>query len=94
MLIADSWLVRRRRLEVDDLYLQDGIYGEWNVRGIVATLLGCAAAWIGLVVPSLRLLYDYSWFVGFGVSFLAYWLPELAGKTYSAEAEPSEGAAD
>jgi cytosine/uracil/thiamine/allantoin permease len=42
----------------------------------------------------LRLLYDYSWFVGFGVSFLAYWLPELASKTYPAQAEPSEGAAD
>jgi cytosine/uracil/thiamine/allantoin permease len=41
----------------------------------------------------LRLLYDYSWFVGFGVSFLAYWLPELASKTYR-EAQPSEGAAD
>src|SRR5690348_17085291 len=43
VLIADYWLVRRRRLQVDDLYLEDGIYGEWNVRGIVATLLGCAA---------------------------------------------------
>ena len=94
VLIADYWIVRRRRLVVDDLYLKDGIYGGWNVRGIVATLLGCAAAWIGLVVPSLRLLYDYSWFVGFGVSFLAYWLPELVSKTCTAEAEPSEGAAD
>jgi cytosine/uracil/thiamine/allantoin permease len=26
-----------------------------------------------LVVPSLRPLYDYSWFVGFAVSFVAYY---------------------
>jgi len=32
---------------------------------VIATLVGCALAWGGLVVPSLRLLYDYAWFVGF-----------------------------
>ena len=26
-------------------------------------------AWIGLLVPSLHVLYDYAWFVGFGVAF-------------------------
>jgi cytosine/uracil/thiamine/allantoin permease len=24
------------------------------------------------VVPSLRVLYDYAWFVGFGVAFVVY----------------------
>jgi NCS1 family nucleobase:cation symporter-1 len=32
-----------------------------------------AAALIGLVVPALRVLYDYAWFVGFGVAFALYW---------------------
>jgi len=31
-----------------------------------------AVALIGLVVPSLRVLYDYAWFVGFGVAFALY----------------------
>jgi NCS1 family nucleobase:cation symporter-1 len=52
-------------------------------------LLGCAAAWIGLVVPSLHFLYDYSWFVGFGVAFVAYWLAEMGSRTYAAEADAS-----
>jgi NCS1 family nucleobase:cation symporter-1 len=86
VLIADYWIVRRRRLEVQDLYLEDGIYGGWNWPGIAATLLGCAAAWIGLVVPSLHLLYDYSWFVGFGVSFVTYWLAGIKSRDYVAEA--------
>ncbi|MBV8207884.1 MAG: NCS1 family nucleobase:cation symporter-1 [Acidobacteria bacterium] len=72
VLIADYWLVRRRQLAIDDLYVTDGIYGMWNPAGIVATLLGCVAAWIGLVVPALHTLYDYAWFVGFGVAFTAY----------------------
>jgi NCS1 family nucleobase:cation symporter-1 len=73
VLIADYWLIRKRQLVVDDLYLRDGIYGGWNWAGITATVLGCVAAWIGLFVPALRPLYDYAWFVGFGISFVVYW---------------------
>ena len=29
-------------------------------------------ALIGLAIPSLRFLYDYSWFVGFFISGVAY----------------------
>jgi NCS1 family nucleobase:cation symporter-1 len=39
---------------------------------VIATLAGCAAAWIGLVIPVLRPVYDYAWFVGFGVSAVVY----------------------
>jgi NCS1 family nucleobase:cation symporter-1 len=87
VLIADYWVVRRRRLAVDDLYLESGIYGVWNRRGITATLLGCVAAWIGIAVPSLRVLYDYSWFVGFGVSFFTYWVAQTVSRPEMAEAE-------
>ncbi len=75
VLIADYWLVRHRRLELGDLYRRQGIYtynGGWNWRAVVATLLGCALAWIGLVVPWLHKLYDYAWFVGFGVALLTH----------------------
>jgi len=74
VMIVDYWVVRKRELAVNDLYLRNGIYGEWNWSGVVATLLGCAAAWIGLIVPALRPLYDYAWFVGFGVSFGVYFM--------------------
>src|SRR6516162_6133168 len=72
VLIADYWILRQSDLVVDDLYREDGIYERWRWSGIAATLLGCAAAWIGLIVPVLRPLYDYAWFVGFGVSFGTY----------------------
>ncbi len=75
VLIADYWLVRRCQLKLEDLYLSEGAYTYrrgWNPAALVATLLGCALAWVGLVVPALRPLYSYAWFVGFGVSFATY----------------------
>jgi NCS1 family nucleobase:cation symporter-1 len=70
--IADYWLVRKTNLSLADLYRSDGIYGRWNPKALLALAAGVAVALIGLVVPALRPLYDYSWFVGFGVAFALY----------------------
>jgi NCS1 family nucleobase:cation symporter-1 len=75
VLIADYWLVRRKRLALGDLYRTRGAYtynGGWNWRAVAATLAGCFFAWIGLIVPTLRPLYDYAWFVGFGAAFAVH----------------------
>jgi NCS1 family nucleobase:cation symporter-1 len=75
VLIADYWLVRRKQLALGDLYRTRGVYtynGGWNWRAVIATLLGCTLAWIGLVVQPLRPLYDYAWFVGFGTAAIAH----------------------
>ena len=75
VLIADYWIVRKQQLNLEDLYLPDGEYrytAGWHMPGLIATLAGCAAAWAGLVIPALRPVYDYAWFVGFGVSFGVY----------------------
>jgi NCS1 family nucleobase:cation symporter-1 len=85
VLIADYWIVRRRDLRLEDLYLPDGQYAGWNMRAIGATLFGCALAWGGLLVPALRPLYDYAWFVGFlaagalhvALSFTNSWAPDM-----------------
>jgi len=63
-------------LQVDDLYLRGGIYEYshgFNWRAVVALTLGAATALAGLEIPPIRVLYDYSWFVGFVVSFAAYY---------------------
>jgi NCS1 family nucleobase:cation symporter-1 len=78
VMIVDYWVLRRRQLRLEDLYQPHGRYrytGGWNLRAVAATLLGCLSAWIGLVIPLLRPLYDYAWFVGFGVAgAVYYWL--------------------
>ena len=48
------------------------LHAGWHMPGVVATLAGCAAAWAGLVVPALRPVYDYAWFVGFAVAGAVY----------------------
>jgi NCS1 family nucleobase:cation symporter-1 len=68
VLIADYWIVRKRTLDLMALYLKDGIYGGWNPTAVVATFAGCFLAWGGLVIPALKPLYDYAWFVGFFAS--------------------------
>jgi NCS1 family nucleobase:cation symporter-1 len=70
--VADYWIVRRARLALADLYAPDGIYGRWNPSALAALAAGIGAALAGLVVPALRPLYDYAWFVGFAVAFAVY----------------------
>jgi NCS1 family nucleobase:cation symporter-1 len=72
VLIADYWVVRRKELRLEDLYLPDGAYRGWNLKAVAATVIGCALAWGGFVVPALKPLYDYAWFVGFGAAFAVY----------------------
>jgi NCS1 family nucleobase:cation symporter-1 len=74
-MIADYFLVRGRRLNVDDLYRRGGEYeyaSGWNPRAVGSLVLGVAVALLGLAIPPLRWLYDYAWFVGFAVSAGSY----------------------
>ena len=72
VLIADYWILRKRSLDLADLYLPNGRYGGWNPAAVIATAVGCALAWGGLVIPAIRPLYDYAWFVGFFAAGLVY----------------------
>jgi NCS1 family nucleobase:cation symporter-1 len=78
VLIADYWIIRRKDLRLGDLYRNNGSYGGWNWRAVFATLAGCFLAWIGLIIPILRPLYDYAWFVGFGVAFGLHFILMMA----------------
>jgi nucleobase:cation symporter-1, NCS1 family len=71
---------------VNDLYLRGGAYeysGGFNWKAVGALFLGAAVALVGLVIPALRVFYDYSWFVGFVVSFAAYFAMMLERKPSS-----------
>src|SRR6202140_1397098 len=126
IMICDYFIIRRRVLIVDDLYLYPGkrkgfveghdlgkrksfVEGHgfsravsdttdapsgaeekpgayeysrgFNWLAVLALALGAAIALVGLIVPPLRILYAYSWFVGFAVAFAAYYcLMRLKGQ--------------
>ncbi len=74
-LICDYFLIRKKMLLPEDLYRRGGQYEYsrgFHWQAIVALAAGAGVAFIGLAVPPLRPLYNYAWFVGFAVSFLAY----------------------
>jgi nucleobase:cation symporter-1, NCS1 family len=77
IMIADYFILRECELDVNALYRADGKYSytrgvNWNA--IIALAAGIAVALVGLVVPALRWLYDYAWFVGFFVAGILYLL--------------------
>jgi nucleobase:cation symporter-1, NCS1 family len=75
IMVTDYIFIRGTRLDLASLYHAEGIYHYSkgiNPRAILALVAGVLIALIGLAIPSLRFLYDYSWFVGFFVSGLSY----------------------
>ena len=77
ILICDYYLIKKQRLKVIDLYMHDGDYNYSNginYKAILALISGIVVATVGLIVPPVKFLYDYAWFVGFGVSFVVYYL--------------------
>ncbi|WP_437619889.1 NCS1 family nucleobase:cation symporter-1 [Sorangium sp. So ce1151] len=100
ILIADYFVLRRTRLEVDDLYRRGGAYeyqGGVNWRAMAALAIGVLINLPGFLaeaVPSmkdgvpevLRSIYTYAWFVGFFVSGGLYVLFSLVGRPAAAPA--------
>ena len=78
IMIADYFVLRGTNLRLGDLYRRGGIYEYHkgvNPRAFVSLAAGVIVALAGIVVPSMRWLYDYAWFAGFGVSGAMYvWL--------------------
>ncbi|MEO7735854.1 MAG: NCS1 family nucleobase:cation symporter-1 [Kofleriaceae bacterium] len=77
VLIVDYWLVRKCRLDLRSLYVEDGAYryrDGYNLKAITATLIGAVVALAGMFWEPLRPIYNWSWFVGFGLAGGLYWL--------------------
>jgi NCS1 family nucleobase:cation symporter-1 len=70
-LIVDYWLLRKTELDLRSLYVTDGRYrytNGWNIPAAVATIAGAAIALAGAFWEPLHWLYNWSWFVGFGIA--------------------------
>ena len=83
IMIADYFVLRKCKLDVDALYRRGGQYeysAGMNWRAIAALAAGIVVALCGLAFPPLRWLYDYAWFVGFLVAGAAY-LVLMGGKS-------------
>ena len=88
ILIADYFFIRKKELQLKELYNSKGIYSYskgFNNAAIIALWVGIVPNVPGFlvtvkVVPKeavaewIAHLYNYAWFVGFAVSAIVYWL--------------------
>ncbi|HEX4416471.1 MAG TPA: NCS1 family nucleobase:cation symporter-1 [Kofleriaceae bacterium] len=77
VLIVDYWVLRRATLDLRSLYVADGAYRYqqgYNLNAIGATLVGALVALAGMFWPPMHWLYNWSWFVGFGLAGGLYWV--------------------
>lgn len=73
--IADYWLVRRKQMALNELYEPNGRYNYssgYNKNGIYALVIGVVIPVMGLLIPSLRFLWDNAWTFGLFISVAAY----------------------
>jgi len=86
ILIADYFILRKRHLNVEELFSHEGQYAGkngWNLAGITALIIGIAPNLPGFLqvagfvesVPEIFLtIYGYAWFVGLIVASIVYLL--------------------
>jgi NCS1 family nucleobase:cation symporter-1 len=97
VLIADYYLLRREHVVVDDLFSMSDTGRYWYKNGynpdaVIATAIAGTVSIASVILPKLLdgalWVSDYSWFIGCGIGFLAYYL--LAGR----EGSPTRTALD
>ena len=78
ILIADYYLVRHKKLELAELYKEEGTYSYnktgFNKSAMIALFIGVIVALLGYWIPDLNFLYSLSWFTGFLISFVLYFV--------------------
>jgi len=87
VMLADYYVIRKKEVQLAELYKRNGAYsysGGFNSAAMVALAVGVGVALIGYFVPALEALYKLSWFSGFLVSFVVYWLM-MRGKQLRSE---------
>jgi NCS1 family nucleobase:cation symporter-1 len=91
VLIADYYLIRKQHVVVDDLFTMSETGRYWyrngfNPDAVLATSIAGAVSIAAVILPKLLdsglWISDYSWFIGCGIGFGAYFL--IAGRDGSA----------
>lgn len=78
ILVCDYFIIRKKEIILAELYKENGIYSYggsgFNLSAILTMIIGAFVAIGGKWISILEPLYAISWFSGFIVSFLLYYL--------------------
>jgi NCS1 family nucleobase:cation symporter-1 len=79
VMIADYWVVKRRRMDVEELYRPLGAYESTSVKALISLFIGISVEYIiGMATGTLRWYLipfpgtDLSWYYGFITAFAAH----------------------
>jgi NCS1 nucleoside transporter family len=91
IMLCDYFLVRKRELNLNALYSNNGAYSYGgsgiNYKAVIALFAGILVALIGRWVPALEFLFTLSWFTGFITAFVLY---RVMMKTVTVKTEKKE----
>ncbi len=78
ILIADYYLIRKKTMNLAELFKENGMYAYngtgFNKAAMISLFVGVFLALVGFWVPALNFLYTLSWFTGFIISFILYYI--------------------
>jgi len=78
ILVCDYYLIRKKEIQIAELYKENGIYSfggsGFNKAAIISLIIGAFIAIGGKWIPAMSSLYAISWFSGFILSFVLYYL--------------------
>jgi len=78
ILVCDYFIIRKKEIILAELYKENGIYSYggsgFNLSAIITMIIGAFVAIGGKWISILEPLYAISWFSGFIVSFVLYYL--------------------
>jgi len=78
ILVCDYYLIRKKEIQLADLYKSNGVYAYggsgFNNKAIISFLIGAFIAIGGKWIPAMQHLYAISWFSGFIISFVLYYI--------------------
>jgi cytosine/uracil/thiamine/allantoin permease len=85
IMLCDYFLIRKKRLELAELYKSDGLYSYgksgFNSRAMIALAMGVVLALVWSFLPSLAHLASLAWFTGFISAFALYYMLMANQKT-------------
>jgi len=80
VLVIDYWVIRKKQLALGDLYTTEGRYAYrkgWNWRAVVATVIGCLLAWIGIIFDGKHAVYLHLRLLGQTLAGFQWPLPSI-----------------
>lgn len=77
VMLCDYYFIRKKVINLPEVYRENGAYSYasgFNFAGMMALILGVLIALLGYFIPALSGLYKLSWFTGFIISFIIYYI--------------------